>query len=438
MNNFMKENKNSDIEGIKVLMVTETWLKEEKETELIKKLGLNIFTCNRKDREGGGVLIGINKKVAIEKELKISDNATSMIAIYSPELNLNLITIYVPPDNFDYEFVMKGLDGISEFIKENDEEAKTLVYGDYNLNCLTFKADHCNKLEPINKGRLREDFDEDEGNMSKNAEKIAIASKLIAMADDYEWEQIVKDPTFTKPNGDKSHLDLIFTSLPVAKEVIHLKSPRTKHDVLQSVMEIPIHIVDEDDDKDEEQKLNTQNVQYDELAKDIINIDWETKVQELDPSDAIEMLTNSLKEALLKNGAKYRIKRKGTKKGDDPEISKEVRKAQRLSHKISKKERGDERGSMINELEQLLEKITEMKEQKIYEKEKKIFEDAPRNTKGVFDYIRGFKKNTAEIGAIKDNNGKIIYKEHEKREGFADYFEGLQASPKAEHIVVDW
>ena len=67
----MKENKNSDIEGIKVLMVTETWLKEEKETELIKKLGRNIFTCNRKDREGGGVLIGINKKVAIEKSLKL-------------------------------------------------------------------------------------------------------------------------------------------------------------------------------------------------------------------------------------------------------------------------------------------------------------------------------------------------------------------------------
>ena len=59
-------------------------------------------------------------------------------------------------------------------------------------------------------------------------------------------------------------------------------------------MEIPIHIVYEDDDKDEEQKLNTQNVQYDELAKDIINIDWETKVQELDPSDAIEILTNYL------------------------------------------------------------------------------------------------------------------------------------------------
>ena len=77
------------------------------------------------------------QKVALEKERKISDNATSKIVIYTPELNLNLITIYVPPDNLDCGFVMKALDGISEFIKENDEEAKTLVYGDYNLNCLT-------------------------------------------------------------------------------------------------------------------------------------------------------------------------------------------------------------------------------------------------------------------------------------------------------------
>ena len=106
-------------------------------------------------------------------------------------------------------------------------------------------------------------------------------------------------------------------------------------------MEIPIHIVDEDDDKDEEQKLNTQNVQYDELAKDIINIDWETKVQELDPSDAIEMLTNSLKETLLKNGAKYRIKKKEPKKGNLQRYLKKLEKHKDSATKYQK-ERGDE------------------------------------------------------------------------------------------------
>ena len=135
------------------------------------------------------------------------------------------------------------------------------------------------------------------------------------------------------------------------------------------------------------------------------------------------MITEELKEELLKNGAKLRIKRKGTKKSEDPDISTEIKKAQRLSNKIAKKQRGDERAKMIRELEQVLENITYLREQKINENEKRIFEDAPRNSKGVFDYIRGFKRDSTEIGAIKDPDGQIIYREMEKREAFADYYE---------------
>ena len=172
MNNLVKNNNRQGVRGIKVLMVAETWLNQEKEVELIRKLGMNVVTSNRKEREGGGVLIGLNKEIAIEKELKVSDSATSMLAIYSPELNLNLVCIYIPPDNFDFEFVMKGFDDISAFIKQNDQEAKTLIYGDYNLTCLTFKTDSNNRLEPTIKGRLRDDYDDDDEKMSKNTEKL--------------------------------------------------------------------------------------------------------------------------------------------------------------------------------------------------------------------------------------------------------------------------
>ena len=201
-------------------------------------------------------------------------------------------------------------------------------------------------------------------------------------------------------------MDLIFTSLPVSKDVIHLKSPRTKHDVLQTIMTVPMNYIDEDDDKEEEQKLNIQNVKYNNLINDIQDLDWEAKIQEITPSDAIQMITNDLKEALLRNGAKFRIKNKGVKKSEDPEISKEVKKAQRLSNKIAKKDRGEVREKMIRELEAILENITEIREQKIYEKEKKIFDEAPRNSKGVFDYVRSFKRGTSEIGAIKTPKNK--------------------------------
>ena len=86
--------------------------------------------------------------------------------------------------------------------------------------------------------------------MSKNAEKIAIASKVIAMSDSFQWEQIVRDPTFTKLDGSKSHLDLIFTSLPVSKEATHLKSLRIKHDALQAIMAVPTNNVNDNDNKE--------------------------------------------------------------------------------------------------------------------------------------------------------------------------------------------
>ena len=49
----MKENKNSDIEGIKVLMVTETWLNEEKKPNSLKNWVLT-FLCGREKTEKVG------------------------------------------------------------------------------------------------------------------------------------------------------------------------------------------------------------------------------------------------------------------------------------------------------------------------------------------------------------------------------------------------
>ena len=56
----------------------------------------------------------------------------------------------------------------------------------------------------------------------------------------------------------------------------------------------------------------------------------------------------------------------------------------------------------------------------------------------MFNYIKQFKRPSATIGPIKNPEGKIIYNENEKRETFANFFEGLQTTPKPEHIISDW
>ena len=38
----------------------------------------------------------------------------------------------------------------------------------------------------------------------------------------------------------------------------------------------------------------------------------------------------------------------------------------------------------------------------------KKFEGAPKNSKGVFEHIRSFKRNSNEIGPIKNGKGNIV------------------------------
>ena len=75
---------------------------------------------------------------------------------------------------------------------------------------------------------------------------------------------------------------------------------------------------------------------------------------------------------------------------------------------------------------------------KVEREERRKFEAAPTNTDGIFKYIKNFKRASTEIGPINDAKGNIIFKEEEKREDFADYYEGIQATPKPEHIIHNW
>ena len=62
----------------------------------------------------------------------------------------------------------------------------------------------------------------------------------------------------------------------------------------------------------------------------------------------------------------------------------------------------------------------------------------PKNSKGVFDHIRSFKRETNEIGAIRNSQGLLIHKEEEKRKEFTSFFQSLQTTPLPEHVITNW
>ena len=110
-----------------------------------------------------------------------------------------------------------------------------LIHGDLHLNFLPYQFDENDISKPkINETR-HENYDDTEIDKvltSGKVAKVAIASKLVAIAYELYWQQIVSKPIFTKPIGDKSYLDRIFTNLHVKDEVMHIRSECTWHDIL--------------------------------------------------------------------------------------------------------------------------------------------------------------------------------------------------------------
>lgn len=220
-----------------VLLVAESWLQEETIIEYEKKLNMNVYMSNRVDRVGGGALIATSKEIVVERQWKFSDEHISLIGIYSPNANTTLVAVYLAPNN-DYKTTMLALDNMKRFIKEGPEDSNVVLYGDWNLNALTYEWNQENVLEPIIVGyNETEDTQTQQSHVqqfsvpsphsaaecqplisTKHAEK-ALCAKLIDIVDGLNLDQIVSKPTFRKSNNEKSYLDRIFTNIPMRTEV---------------------------------------------------------------------------------------------------------------------------------------------------------------------------------------------------------------------------
>ena len=78
-----KTNQNKDL--IKVVLIAETWIAPEEDTNIYnKRLGMQTIETHRPEKLGGGVMIAIDKNVAIEKQFHFTDNHTSIVGIYWP------------------------------------------------------------------------------------------------------------------------------------------------------------------------------------------------------------------------------------------------------------------------------------------------------------------------------------------------------------------
>lgn len=163
-------------------------------------------------------------------------------------------------------------------------------------------------------------------------------------------------------------------------------------------------------------------------------IKWEGDRQ---PAELMEILTNEITNALLDNGAKWRIRNREKKK-HNPEVDEITKLAEKIRRKIRKQGDKGKRKQLIDQLRKVMDELEVKSEEILENKERKLFQEALKDARGIFQHIRNFKRDVGGIGPVKDKNGNVIYKEKEKRELFADFYSLLQTLPQQEHIINDW
>ena len=79
------------------LAFAETWLNDNMKEAEYEIEGYSYLASHRKDREGRGVIIYIDKDATYKSLISISDEMCSIVAIYLDELNLIVFMVYRPP-----------------------------------------------------------------------------------------------------------------------------------------------------------------------------------------------------------------------------------------------------------------------------------------------------------------------------------------------------
>lgn len=117
-----------------IVLLTETWLTSEKETT-INLCDYNFYTCNRKNRVGGGVAILYHQDLAVTKLVEYNSNTMSALwtLLKQPGQNpLVYACVYHPPSLCSDEITLDHIITTVTKINKKHKQVKFVIGGDFN------------------------------------------------------------------------------------------------------------------------------------------------------------------------------------------------------------------------------------------------------------------------------------------------------------------
>ena len=309
-----------------VVLINETHYSDKITTKEIEKHfpKHNVVRSDRDIKRGvkkshGGAMILVPKILAIQTQLCYSNGQVEVAAAFADTENC-FGTVYAPPDSPAERFI-EVLDKLEQFINKVDPESVTIT-GDWNL-----ASDIVTYSKPSDEDYLVPIYRKTNSHQSEMHKKVSKAKSPYEFANKLILNQIVTEPT----RGD-SYLDLVFTNIDTTNVVVEEINDISDHKQITCKMHLPLPVVQQQrkDKRPLIQRLSHQNTDKEKAVKMLEEVDWEERLQHLDPNKQKQEMISTLTEILIAAGAEE-------PKMQRNRISKDIVRLRRKKERIAKK-----------------------------------------------------------------------------------------------------
>ena len=138
------------LDGTDIVSMSETWLHDEYDDDLITWRGMNLYRQDRPKKKGGGIAVyvrdDLNYDVTVRKDLNFCNQHLECFVLdfkLSPEHVMRVYSLYRPPSGKPAKF----FDYLEKMVKERPgENVEKWILGDLNINTLREKLPSAIKL----------------------------------------------------------------------------------------------------------------------------------------------------------------------------------------------------------------------------------------------------------------------------------------------------
>ena len=368
--------------------LTETHIKDHEDSEVWIP-NYNLYRTDRKNRSGGGVALYIKDTLICTELLSYTDDVCEVLIIKIKNIDLIIVLIYKPPDTTKDQF-----DNMIQKIRTTLDEQGTpspniIMLGDLNLPNMNWKLIE-NHVIPEWKGRR-------EYKESRHAET------LLPFCEHFHLNQHVTEPT-----RQRNILDLIFTNNEsLINNIIISETTYSDHKLIEAHGNFTCP---QKKQKETQHKgpfgifnFNSKNINWEEINQELTSVDWNTLLNDSDPIQSLDVLTN-----IVKNTCQTHVPLKKKKRRCKLERERRIlyKRRKLLTERLQKKNQSNRQNKKDQEeIESVEYKLRISYQIQEIQEENKAINGIRENPKYFFSYAKHKSRTATSIGPLQKEDG---------------------------------